>query len=786
MSLLKIEHPKKLNYYEVGTSAEIKVSIFNSSNNEYDLLDDANIDLFIMPLDDYFADIKTTTIDGKNKYEIVFKHPGTARFKVLYERIENNKVVKELEILQFVCYEKFFVNNYRYLITDFDYQLIRKNEKFKVIMENIFEMFDVIFAYSNDSTHIHNPITTKSKYLETLGRDLGFERIDYEDIDTRFEHISNNLYRALLNSITKIVKLKGTPLSYQLFFNALGYEVAISEFWWDDSNNLVEIDLNNPIFQSSFDMYTPQGIFLNKKSIYDPRTRINPNTPLQNSKSNYITVTLSALKDNLGNPVDYAPDIQTLSSNKKRILKEYLAFLRPQHINYLNDIIKFSLNDEDGNNFELLAFLDLIEESLTVEQLIPIGDTFPPKIKAYRYFDLIDLEDEQWLMDWSEYYQINNERSFDVFFTQTLAKWSAESASNYRLIQDGNDISNDIISCELVGPNRVRITLAYDLEPGLYYVYHTGIYNPYGKVYENPSNIIENPDPLKFRLFAETMQQYTTQAIGPDLVPFNLSQVKVIGGKIVATFTNNTLIFYPTYDKLKNRVTTPTTTTLSNFKIYRSDDNLPLTILNAFIDPVDPHKIIFDVSPMDNLEDYTFEILNPAFIHTNNLNSFFNGPLTYSFKGIGPGYDDNGILLPPAPITPDWLEDIDMPIDDYNLFVAELVESLENGEDTIHELIKWNQIGLMWNDPELYWNKASFFDDTYGTIKKKQNAAISNPYDAIDIDSGQYLPVVGIGLLTIDYILKNDLVSKIDLPLNRDRTLYYEVPSKKINMLRTW
>jgi hypothetical protein len=789
MSQLKIEHSKKLNYYEVSASTELKVSIFNQNNNEYDLLNAANISLYIVPLDEYFADVSVTTTDNKNTYTIFFKNPGTARFKIIYDYISGTgKPLKEVEILQFICYEKFFVTNYRYLIADFDYQIIKNNQKFRAIMENIFEMFDVIYAYSNDSVGMANPTITKSKYLETLGRELGFERIDFEDVDTEFEHISNNLYRSLLTAITKIIKLKGTPLSYQLFFNALGYEVVINEFWWDDANNLVEIDLNNPIFNSTFNMYSAEGIFLNKKSQYDPRAKVQPNEPFVNAKSNKITVTLSALTDNLGNPVDYAPDVQTLSSNKKRILQQYLAFLKPQHIEYLNEIIKFSLNDEVGNPYELIDFLDLIEESLTVEQLITFGNAFPPKIKTYRYFDLIDLEDEQLLFDWSPYYQINNEKSFDVFFTQPLLKTPAETPTNYRIIKNGVDISSDIASCALINIDTVRITFTSNLTAGLYNIFHTNLYNPYGKVYETPANIIENPTPLKFRLFAEQIYNYTPQAVGPDMVPFNLVKVKVISGKIIVTFDNNTLAFYPTFDKLKNRITNPTTTTLSNFKIYKTSNNAQLLLFTAQIDPINPHKIIFQTSPMDNLEDYTFEILDPNYIHTNNLNVFFNGPLTYTFKGIGEGYNDDGVLLPPPPIVPNWLENVVMPVDEaLDEFVAALVESLENGEDTIQELIKWNQFGLFWNDSELYWNKAAFFDDTYGTLKKKLNPASStNPYDALNIDSGVYLPVTGIGLLTIDYILKNNLVGKIAEPLNRDRTLYYEVPTKKINILRTW
>lgn len=784
MNALKIEHSKKLNYYVKGESTFINVSIFNKPNNEYDLIENATEKLSIITLDPYYADLKKEIIDGKFSFTIYFKNKGTARFKIIYEYTDIlGRPAKEIEIIQFVCYEKFYSENYKFLIAEYDYNLMKNNPKFKVIMENIFDMFDILEAYASDVESINSPLMVKSKYLETLGRDIGFERIDIEDVDTHLEEISNNLYRELLLVIGQIVKLKGTPLSYQLFFNALGYDIVINEYWWNDINQLVEIDTSKPINQSSFDLYSKEGIFLGKKSPYDPRSKISANNSRVNAKSNYISVTLSAMVNNLGVPVDYAPDIQTLSANKRRILKEYLSYLRPQHIEYLNDIIKFSL-EFDGNNYELIEFWDLITENLTVQQLLQVGTGAPPLIKRYPYFDLIDLEDELFLVDWTEFYQLNNERSFDIFFNLPVQKASCENFNNYRILVDNVDISNTISSIQQVAANRVRITFANDLVPGVYQIFHTGIFSIYGGVFETPANIIENPLSLKFRLLQLEIDKYVEYGSLPASVPFNLVKVKALqNSKIEVTFNNDALPFYPIYDKLKNRVTLPTTTSLSNFEILNNNTNLPLSLYQCQIDFTNPNKLIFDVSPMDNLVDYTFVIKDANYIHTNNLNNFFAGPMNYVFKGIAPGYNEDGIALPPEGPVPTWQEFLQNLDEDFS---SNKVASIEDGEDIIAEPVKWNQVGLNWGDFDLYWGKRYFFDDL-NEIKKKINPTnISNPYEAIDIDSGYLTEIAGVGVFSIDHILKNGLLSLINEPLNKDRTLYYEVSTKKINTLRVW
>ena len=785
MSQLKIEHSKKLNYYTQGSSTFLNTYIFNAPNNEYDLLNDPTQKLYVIPLDEYYADVKKEQIDGKNNYTVFFKRTGTARFKIIYEYTNIfEQEIKEIEIVQFVCYERFFVDNYRFLITDFDYNLLKTNTKFKVIIENIFEMFDILYAYASDVQGLNNPFLTKSKFLETLGRDIGFERIDFTDIDTSLENISNNLYRALLGAMSKIIKLKGTPLSYQLFFNTLGYDITIKEYWWDDISRLVEIDTSNPINESSFDLYSADGVYLGLKSQYDPRTKIQPNNSRSNAKSNFIAVQLSALLDNLGVPVDYAPSVQSLSIQKKLVLKQYLEFLRPQHIAYINDIIKFSLQT-DGENYELLDFLDLITENLTVEQLLTIGGGgLAPVIKAYRYFDLIDLEDELFLIDWTKYFQVNNEKSFDVFFNVPIQPTSSQVISNYTVKRNGVDISADIVSCTQVNQTTVRITFLTDLTPGVYEVFHTGIYSTNNNVYESPSNIIQNPIPLKFRLLAEEIYKYTQYGSLPATIPFNLIKAKaLVGSKIEITFNNNTLPFYPAFDKLKDRVVNPTTTTLSNFQIKKVATNAPLAIYAAAIHPTEKNKIIFDVANMDNLQDYEFKINDPNYIHTNNLNNFFAGPLTYTFVGIAPGYNEDGIALPPEPPVPTWQEDLEEQIE---AFKEQLVQSIEDGQDIISEPVKWNQFDLNWGDADLYWGKSSFFED-FNMIKKKLNPVnTSNPYDSVDIDSVSLFEVTGVGFFTLTHILTNDLLSKINEPITKDKNLYYEVSTKKINILRTW
>ena len=119
-------------------------------------------------------------------------------------------------------------------------------------------------------------------------------------------------------------------------------------------------------------------------------------------------------------------------------------------------------------------------------------------------------------------------------------------------------------------------------------------------------------------------------------------------------------------------------------------------------------------------------------------------------------------------------------------FNSNEVNSIEEGEDIISEPVKWNQAQLNWGDFDLTWGKRYFFDDM-NEIKRKINPIdLSNPYNAIYIDSGYLTEITGVGVFSIDYILKNGLLNAINEPLTKDRNLYYDVSTKKINTLREW
>jgi len=389
---ISLIHEKDLRYYPVNTSTRIRVVLYKDKNSEPEFVDGYEV----FSLDPFYVSSQRASdeiydnaddlvisqqdeivVNEPKAIRLYFKNPGTGIVKAVYLYTdENGNKFNLTDQIEFLVYEKFFTENYEYLWTDFEIDNLKKNPKLKVMMETMLEYLDIIFTYKFDMQYINDARYVKYKYLATLGRDLGFERIDFEDFDSAGEYVSSTLYREILTNLYDILSIRGTPLSYELLFNALGYDITIKEFWWDDVGNLIEI---NPYDDelSTFYAYDTNGIPLDIPQVprKDPRGKGGPNNLYnRNSKSNYIKVDITPKIQS-----DYIPTLATFSKEKKMALRKYLEFLRPEHVNHLQQVLNGAITESP----EIAEFISLIGEKLHIQKnqvIFGPEDITPPVI----------------------------------------------------------------------------------------------------------------------------------------------------------------------------------------------------------------------------------------------------------------------------------------------------------------------------------------------------------------------------------------------------------------------
>jgi hypothetical protein len=140
------------------------------------------------------------------------------------------------------------------------------------------EFFDIIYAYCADVKNITDPINIKWKMLTMLGESYGFQRMTFPNGRDSKEHIGEYMYRELLSNLVDLLEIRGTKLSYDLLFNALGYDISLKEFWYDEIGNLIGIDPYNN--DTEYSVISVDGLEIN--------TDDEINALLQHRKCNQI------------------------------------------------------------------------------------------------------------------------------------------------------------------------------------------------------------------------------------------------------------------------------------------------------------------------------------------------------------------------------------------------------------------------------------------------------------------------------------------------------------------
>jgi len=120
----------------------------------------------------------------------------------------------------------FFRSNWQRFMPDYDTLQIESNEKLKLFQESFMREYDRFASIIDEIYNVVNIDRCPEEYLNYLAQAIGYEK---EDSNL----LNNSSFRELIKNIIEIYKIKGTNYSFELFFNFLGFEATLKEYWFD-------------------------------------------------------------------------------------------------------------------------------------------------------------------------------------------------------------------------------------------------------------------------------------------------------------------------------------------------------------------------------------------------------------------------------------------------------------------------------------------------------------------------------------------------------------------------
>lgn len=133
--------------------------------------------------------------------------------------------------------KKFFKENWHKFVPDFDVLTIKNSDQLEVFQEALMQEFDRLAETIDEIYNVVDVDKIPDKYLNYLAQAIGYEREDEN-------FLYNASFRELIKNIIEIYKIKGTNFSFELFFNFLGFEVNVNEFWFDKRFSDPNISIN--------------------------------------------------------------------------------------------------------------------------------------------------------------------------------------------------------------------------------------------------------------------------------------------------------------------------------------------------------------------------------------------------------------------------------------------------------------------------------------------------------------------------------------------------------------
>lgn len=457
MKILRIRlvHDKDFNNYLKDEKINISVIADTSDVGSVNITNYEKLNIFSLDQDNFY--LLPNSNDG-TKVQFLAKSEGSGIIKASFTYNSENFFTSK----QFLCHGSFFKDNYlKYLMPSLDSSNINNNPFLKSIFDTLMEMLDILYAYNEDLRIISNFKYGKSKFISLLAQNVGFERIDFTQFNSQFEFSNNETFKEIISNMFDLLSVRGTRLAYELFFNALGYNITLQEFWYDNDGNLIEINSEDET-RSTFLAYDKSGGLLDNPPV--PRKDPRKNNPFLSSDNNefpssYIrvlnengtvsfqknvdisiikksnTLTQNIFKNNKSNYLrviinnsindDFFEIPTNFSLEKRKIIKTYLEFLRPSHIQYIIETLGGKIAEDELNLFDfenpqniedlifsqLFQFKDplLDQDFLTIisnDQMLFLVGQIKKIVEEFSFRDKWDTEiryDRKYIFDYKNY-----------------------------------------------------------------------------------------------------------------------------------------------------------------------------------------------------------------------------------------------------------------------------------------------------------------------------------------------------------------------------------------------
>ena len=398
MSVVNIVLRSNSDFNTILEGTQFSISVFANLTDGSSI--DITSDCSIFSLDTNFIELSHIS-----KALFLANREGSGYIKAIYiNGIETFSTSK-----QFICYNSFFKENYlNYFFPEIDSENIRSHQRVRVTFDTLMDMLDILYAYNSDLSVISNFKNGKSQFLNLMAQNVGFERFDFSSFNTAYEDIETQSFRELISNIMELLSVRGTQLAYEIFFRALGYFIELQEFWYDVDGNLIEINAKDES-KSTFFAYNVNGELIDSipyprrdpryffgaqdsskdglikkfeddtfnwdNEAFERNSNIiaNSGNNFKNNKSNYVRVSIvGPVNEN----VFESP--QNFSLEKKIAIKKYLEYLRPQHIQYIDEAFGHNITTETLWSFDAEDFIAglLSQNKIGNEVLMEILEKF--------------------------------------------------------------------------------------------------------------------------------------------------------------------------------------------------------------------------------------------------------------------------------------------------------------------------------------------------------------------------------------------------------------------------
>ena len=155
--------------------------------------------------------------DIRNQIDIIFYQS--------VDPIEDDMYRQLLYSYKYGTIKHFFLENSQTFTPSYDAQIIQSQDKIRLWQQAFMKQFDRFAGIIDDILEIQDIDVIAEEYLEYIAQLVGFERGDTS--------LGESLFREITKNIIEVYRIKGTNYSFELFFNFIGFEIDVIEYWFD-------------------------------------------------------------------------------------------------------------------------------------------------------------------------------------------------------------------------------------------------------------------------------------------------------------------------------------------------------------------------------------------------------------------------------------------------------------------------------------------------------------------------------------------------------------------------